>query len=167
MDVHKTRFWNAGSTPAVRRHRILNQAPQSPLSIDFANTNIHLSGVCFRIQTKGEKMTIEELEQVLSSVKALIKAKKDYEKLSDKYSKIDFREVSGSQRARSNERLGDAAFDVKVKTDNLHADLVDAGLCEMKERYEQRELRQSAGLGHIYHAAYLPKVPKRYKELQK
>jgi len=29
LDVRKTRFWNAGSTPAVR-HRILNQAPQSP-----------------------------------------------------------------------------------------------------------------------------------------
>lgn len=108
-------------------------------------------------------MTNEELEQVLSSVKALIKAKKDYEKLSDKYSKIDFREVSRSQRARINERLGDAAFDVKVKTDNLHADLVDAGLCEMKERYEQRELGQSSGLGHVYRAAYLPKIPKKYK----
>ena len=108
-------------------------------------------------------MTIEELEQVLSSVKALLKAKKDYEKLSNKYSKIDFREVSRSQRARSNERLGDAAFDVKVKTDNLHADLVDAGLCEMKERYEQRELGQSSGLGHVYRAAYLPKIPKKYK----
>lgn len=108
-------------------------------------------------------MTNEELEQVLSSVKALIKAKKDYEKLSDKYSKIDFREMSRSQRARANERLGDAAFDVKVKTDDLHADLVDAGLCEMKECYEQRELGQSAGLGHVYRAAYLPKIPKKYK----
>ena len=87
-------------------------------------------------------MTNEELEQVLSSVKALIKAKKDYE------------------------RLGDAAFDVKVKTDDLHADLVDAGLCEMKERYEQRELRQSSGLGHVYRAAYLPKIPKKYKAKQ-
>lgn len=110
---------------------------------------------------------INDLEQALESLKALIKAKKDYEKLSAKYANVSFKDVTRSQRVRISNRLGDAAFDVKVKTDNLHADLVDAGLCEMKERYEQRELRQSAGLGHIYHAAYLPKVPKRYKELQK
>ena len=110
---------------------------------------------------------INDLEQVLESLKALIKAKKDYEKLSAKYANVSFKDVTRSQRARINERLGDAAFDVKVKTDNLHADLVDAYLCDMKERYEQRELGQSAGLGHIYRAAYLPKVPKRYKELQK
>ncbi|WP_314069999.1 hypothetical protein [Campylobacter showae] len=109
-------------------------------------------------------MTIEALEQALTSLKALIKAKKDYERLSDKYANTNYREQTRSQRARINERLGDAAFDVKVKTDDLHADLVDAGLCEMKERYEQRELGQSAGLGHVYRAAYLPKIPKRYKE---
>ena len=109
---------------------------------------------------------INDLEQVLESLKALIKAKKDYEKLSAKYANVSFKDVTRSQRARINERLGDAAFDVKVKTDNLHADLVDAYLCDMKERYEQRELGQSAGLGHIYRAAYLPKVPKRYKELE-
>ena len=51
LDVRKTSFWNAGSTPAVR-HRILNQVPQSPLSIDFANTNIHLGGACFRIRNQ-------------------------------------------------------------------------------------------------------------------
>ena len=95
---------------------------------------------------------INDLEQALESLKALIKAKKDYEKLSTKYANVSFKDVTRSQRVRISNRLGDAAFDVKVKTDNLHADLVDAGLCEMKERYEQRELRQSAGLGHIYTA---------------
>ena len=97
---------------------------------------------------------INDLEQALESLKALIKAKKDYEKLSAKYANVSFRDVTRSQRARINERLGDAAFDVKVKTDNLHADLVDAGLCEMKERYEQRELGQSAGLD-IYTALHI------------
>ena len=110
---------------------------------------------------------IEELEQALASLKALIKAKKDYEKLSDKYVKVDYRELTRSQQARLNDRLSDAAFDVKVKADNLHADLVDANLCEMKEFYEQRELRQGAGLGHVYHAAYLPKIPQKYKQMQR
>ena len=121
----------------------------------------------FLLEKGAVMQNINDLEQALESLKALIKAKKDYEKLSTKYANVSFKDVTRSQRARVNERLGDAAFDVKVKTDNLHADLVDAGLCEMKERYEQRELGQSAGLGHIYRAAYLPKVPKRYKELQK
>jgi len=121
----------------------------------------------FLLEKGAVMQNINDLEQALESLKMLIKAKKDYEKLSAKYANVSFKDVTRSQRARINERLGDAAFDVKVKTDNLHADLVDAGLCEMKERYEQRELGQSAGLGHIYRAAYLPKVPKRYKELQK
>lgn len=69
---------------------------------------------------------INDLEQALESLKALIKAKKDYEKLSAKYANVSFKDVTRSQRARINERLG-----------------------------------------HIYRAAYLPKVPKRYKELQK
>ena len=121
----------------------------------------------FLLEKGAVMQNINDLEQVLESLKALIKAKKDYEKLSAKYANVSFKDVTRSQRARINERLGDAAFDVKVKTDNLHADLVDASLCDMKERYEQRELEQSAGLGHIYRAAYLPKVPKRYKDLQK
>ncbi|WP_169975882.1 hypothetical protein [Campylobacter sp. RM16191] len=111
---------------------------------------------------------LEKLLQVQKSLNELIKAEKDYQKLSDKYSldNCDYSRLSRSQQAKISDKLGDYAFDVKVKTDNLHADLVDADLCEMKEAYEQRELRQNAGLGHVYTFAYAPKVPQKYKQTQ-
>lgn len=39
---------------------------------------------------------INDLEQVLESLKALIKAKKDYEKLSAKYANVSFKDVTRS-----------------------------------------------------------------------
>lgn len=111
---------------------------------------------------------LEKLLQVQKSLNELIKAEKDYQKLSDKYnpSSCDYSQLKRSQQARISDKLGDYAFAVKVKTDNLHADLVDADLCEVKEAYEQRELRQNAGLGHVYPFAYAPKVPQKYKQIQ-
>jgi hypothetical protein len=45
----------AGSTPAVLPQYPKSSPAVSLRLIGFANTNIHLSGVCFRIYKKGEK----------------------------------------------------------------------------------------------------------------
>ncbi len=108
---------------------------------------------------------IVNLEQCLQSLKELIKVKKEVIKKSDKYRDMDIWETSSARRAAASDALTRACESRDKKEDDLHADLVDADLCDPKstDSYETRIINVSCGLGHSMGLKYTPKLPKKMK----
>lgn len=106
---------------------------------------------------------IEQLEQVLKSLKELLKAEKDVAKKNDNSANMDIDNTTASRRAKARDNLTSACqYRDKIR-DNLHADLVDADLTDLREVefYRGRVITVSCGHGHTNELKYIPKTPKR------
>lgn len=107
-------------------------------------------------------MEIENLEQVKQSLGALIKSLKARDKASQKFSDMGLADYTITRRAAASDKLVSLCQEVDRNTDNLHADLVDAGLAPLNEleNYKTRMISVAAGFGHRLDIKYTPKQPK-------
>ncbi|EAJ1232611.1 hypothetical protein YY92_08300 [Campylobacter fetus] len=104
-------------------------------------------------------MTKTELyEQALESLKRLIKAEKEIAKKQERRSKIDRNNYKSFEKIQLS--IENSNLERIRLFDDLHADLVDAGLCEMRESYETRQYSSNSG---FWTEKYIPKVPNKYK----
>lgn len=105
------------------------------------------------------KPDIERLDAVAKAVKNLRAAQVDYERKRDRARD----ESSWKRSAKLHTGMHAAAMDVERHWDTLHAALVDLGMCQPKDAYEQRAQHLSGFHDH----AYQPAVPATIKDCLK
>lgn len=107
-------------------------------------------------------------KNVLDTAKRLDRAQRDVDRKSAQRQSMTLDGSTAKRRAAASDALTVACFERDRLIDDLHAELVDAGICEPKppEFYAQRQISHSAGHGHRIDFLYRPKLPRVVADME-